>query len=70
MSRPSADLIDSTVRWWIEPMPDEPYENCPGFDFTSATHSVKFETGTDGCTARKSGAVAVSEMKVKSFTGS
>ena len=52
------------------PIPDEPYESSPGFDFASATHSVKFDTGTEGCTARKSGARAVSEMKVKSFCGS
>src|SRR5829696_7874166 len=70
MSSPSADLIDSTVRWWMLPIPDEPYEYLPGLAFTMATHSVNVFAGTDGCTARKSGARAVSDTKVKSFCAS
>ena len=51
-------------------MPEDPYESWPGFDFTNATNSAKLLAGTDGCSARKSGARAVSETGVKSLRAS
>jgi hypothetical protein len=70
MSSPLADFNTSMVRWWTLPMPDEPYEYLPGFALMSARNSSNVLTGSDGLIARKRGARAAIEMKVKSFCGS
>src|SRR4051812_42248687 len=67
-SMPSDDFTDSITSCMMLPMPDDPYEYLPGFDFTSATNCGKSAAGIEGFIARNSGARAVSETNAKSFS--
>jgi hypothetical protein len=65
---PSVDFTDSMTSCMMLPTPEDPYEYLPGFAFASATNCGNVAAGIDGWSARKSGARAVSETKVKSFS--
>src|SRR5258706_3219956 len=67
-SMPSVDFTDSMTSCMMLPTPEDPYEYLPGLAFGSATNWGNVAAGIDGWSARKSGARAMSDTKVKSFS--